>query len=106
MAHNKKKKAKIKRGRKSYNEINEMDNFYKSINEAQVSGKPVYVVFNDENMCKMAENVLKDSSVVFERKKSKKIIYKLVSKRKKEKEKELRKEDLNEEIFIFDDSEL
>lgn len=80
----KREKKKIEtRGRKKHLEILDLDDFYKAINDAQCTNKPVYIYFKDQVLCSTIENILKDSDIKYEtRKKNDKIIYRLFSDRK------------------------
>jgi len=77
-----KKKKKIKkssRGRKSHCLVKNLEQIYKIINKVQIEKKLTYIYFKDEGMAATAENIIKDTDLVFEKIKNRtKILFKLI----------------------------
>jgi len=101
-----KKTIKVSRGRKPYNKIEDIEDFYKAINLTQSTNKPVYIISENHALCLTIENILKDAEIEYTRKKkNKRFIYRLISKRNIHEEIDKNTDKMDDEIFSLEDEE-
>lgn len=101
MAYTKKNQdKKVKRGRKPYLEINQIEQLYKIINKIQTSEEAVYIYLSDQIENLMIENILKDAEINYKKNNtSKGVVFKLFPSKRET-------PDINIDVDFFDDEQI